>query len=119
VVKYVVPDLIQYGEVKRPIIGVELLTNPQLARQLDLEGALVINVTKGGGADAAGIKGTVRDRNGNIKWGDIIIGVNEDKIESNNDLVYALEKYNPGDKVRIKLLRKEELIEKEVELGSN
>ena len=118
VLKYVIPDLIEYGEVKRPVLGIELLTNPQVARRLKLKGALVINVTKGGGADLAGVQGTIRDQSGNIEWGDIIIGINEDKIESNNDLVYALEKFKAGDQIRVKLLRDDQLIEKEIQLGN-
>lgn len=119
VIKYAVPDLIQFGAIKRPVLGVELLTNPQMVKRLNIKGALVVNVTKGGGAEEVGIIGTRRDRNGDISWGDIIIGINEEKIESNSDLVYALEKFKAGDMVRVKLLRKNELIEKEIELGSN
>jgi S1-C subfamily serine protease len=118
VVKYVIPDLIQFGALKRPVLGVELLTNPQLVERFKIVGALVVNVTKGGGAEAAGIIGTKRNRNGDISWGDIIIGVNEEKIESNSDLVYALEKYEEGDIVRVKLMRNDNLVETEIKLGS-
>lgn len=117
VVRWVVPELIQYGKVKRPTLGVEL-ARQQIVQRLGLEGALVLDVIKNGAADRAGIQPTYRDRSGTIRLGDIIVGVNNEKITSNNDLYLALEKYNPGDAVRIKFLRDERPSEVEVRLDA-
>ncbi len=119
VVKWAVPDLIKHGRIQRPILGVELLTNQQVADRLDLQGALIINVTKGSGADQAGLRGTSRDRNGNIELGDIIVGVGDSEVASNNDLILALEKYKVGDLVSIRINRNDQVIELEVELSSS
>jgi len=96
VVKWVVPDLIQYGRVNRPLIGVEL------ARPLrDVEGAVVLNVVEDSPAEAAGLRGTVLDNRGNIVLGDVIVAVNEDPIATNSDLYLALEKYRAGEEVTV------------------
>lgn len=115
VVRWVVPELIQYGKVKRPSLGVEL-ARQQIVQRLGLKGALVLDVIKNGAADRAGILPTYRDRSGTIQLGDIIVGINKATITSNNDLYLELEKYNPGETVRVKLLRDERTTEVEVRL---
>lgn len=51
-----------------------------------------------------------------LKKGDIIISVNGHPISSVKDLSDVLKRHQPGDKIRIKILREEKEIEKEVEL---
>lgn len=114
-VSWVIPELIQYGRLKRPSLGVEL-ARPQIASRLGLEGALVIDVIKGGAADRSGIRPTMRDRRGGILLGDIIISFNNEGIKNNNDLLLALEKYEPGDRILLRFLRDEQEMEVEVEL---
>ena len=99
VVSWVVPELIKYGELRRPSLGIEVA--PQyVLRNTDIEGLLIVGVVKGGPADKAGIKPTTR-----AELGDIILSINDEKIGSYNDLVLTLEKYQPGDKVSVELLR--------------
>ena len=115
VVTWVIPELIQFGKIQRPTLGVEL-ARPQITRQWGLQGALVIDVIKGSGSDNAGIRPTYRNRDGRIVLGDIIVGINNEKIQSNNDLVLSLENYKPGDRVIVSLLREEKVVEVEVVL---
>ncbi|NUO01671.1 MAG: trypsin-like peptidase domain-containing protein [Saprospiraceae bacterium] len=117
VVRWVVPELIQYGKVKRPSLGVEL-ARQQIVQRLGLEGALVLDVIKNSAAERAGIQPTYRDRSGAIRLGDIIVGINNEKITSNNDLYLALEQYNPGESVKIKLLRDERPVVVELKLDT-
>jgi S1-C subfamily serine protease len=115
VVSWVVPELIEYGMVKRPSLGVDL-ARPQIVSRLGLKGALVIDVAEGGAAARAGVQPTTRDRRGAIRLGDIIVGMGRESIESNNDLLLALEKYEPGDEVKLRLIREEKEIELTVRL---
>lgn len=110
VVSWVVPELIEYGRLKRPTLGVEL-ARPQIVERLGLKGALIIDVIEGGAAAKAGIRPTMRDRRGSIILGDIIIGLGEETIKSSNDLLLALEQYEPGDEVVLRLLRDEEEVQ--------
>ncbi len=115
VVSWVVPELIKYGELKRPSLGVEL-ARQQLVTRLGLEGALVIYVVEGSAAQKAGIKPTTRDRSGAIDMGDIIVQLGTERIKSNNDLLLALEKYKPGELVKVRVLRGKSEIEFNVKL---
>ena len=116
-VNWVVSDLIKFGEVKRPKIGVELLP-PQYAKNWGVEGAMVMRLVPGGGAEKAGLKALEQTKNGEIIFGDIITEVNGKKVANNNDLFLILEKHNPGDRVRIKYLRTETENTTTVLLGS-
>lgn len=107
VVNWVVPELITYGKLQRPSLGVELATSQQTKR-IGLEGALVLGTTPGGAAEKAGIRPTYRDRYGRISLGDVIVGIDNEKISSPNDLVLILEKYKPGDVVKVKIMRGKE-----------
>ncbi|PTM13867.1 MAG: 2-alkenal reductase [Bacteroidetes bacterium] len=114
VVAWVVPDLIQYGQVNRPLIGVEL------ARPLrGIEGAVVLDVVKGSPAEVAGIQATKMDDYGNVLLGDVITAINNDPITSNSDLYLALEKYKVGDQVTVTIRRKDRELKLPVRLKSS
>jgi S1-C subfamily serine protease len=116
-VNWVVSDIVKYGMVKRPVLGIEILPS-QYAENWGVEGVMISNVLKDGGASKAGLKPLEQTRNGDIIFGDIIIAVNDIPIRSNNDLFLALEKYNAGDKVKVKYIREESEKVVEVLLGS-
>lgn len=114
VVKWVVPELIKYGKIKRPTMGIEF------ARPLrNITGALVYDVIAGGPADKAGIQPTVVDRYGRVRLGDIIIGFDDEKINSTNDLTLALEKYKTGDEVKLMIIRDEAQLQVQLTLAEN
>ena len=62
----VVNDLLQYGRVRKPSLGISPIpVNGQLARLLELpvrEGLLIAEVTPGGAASRAGIRGASRSK---------------------------------------------------------
>lgn len=103
-VNRVVPELIRYGRVIRPGIGVQVAED-QLARRLGLTGVLVVDVTQGSAAARAGIRSTKRDSFGRVRLGDVIVAIDGKKIESTNDLFLVLEGYKVGDSVNLSLLR--------------
>lgn len=104
-VKWVVPELIRYGKVQRPTLGIEIAP-AQITERLGIEeGVLVINVQEGSAAKRAGIRPTYRSQNGGVVVGDVIVGINNDKIVKGNEISLFLEKYKPGDVVNVKILR--------------
>ena len=115
-VNWVVPELITHGRIERPALGVELASEQLMAR-LGLEGALVVNVYRGSGAERAGIEPTYRDSRGRVVLGDRIVAVDGQPVASRLDLVLLLERYRPGDRVAVILDRAGERLEVEVELG--
>ncbi len=114
VVTWVVPDLIQFGQVNRPLIGVSL------ARPLrNIEGAVVVEVVEDSPAANAGIQPTTMDRFGNINLGDVIVAINDDQVTSNSDLYLALEKYQAGDQVTVTVQRDDQLVDLPIRLISS
>ena len=103
-VNWVVPDLIKYGEVRRPVLGVSLLP-AYYAKGMSEGGLIIAEVVKGGPAAKAGLKAISQDRAGRWVPGDIITAINGIKIEDYNDLVLALEKYQVGQKVKLSVER--------------
>jgi S1-C subfamily serine protease len=99
-VNWVVPELIKYGVVKRPTIGVALLSEYQAA-QVGLKGAVIGQVVSNGPADRAGLRGFRRSSNGDFELGDVITGLGDDVVNSFDDLILALEKFKVSDKVKI------------------
>jgi len=105
-VNRIVPQLIRQGEITRPGLGVRL-GDDRISRRLNLPGVLIIDVDKGSPAEAAGLRGTRTDARGSIALGDIIVSVNDDRIETANDLFTALEKYAVGQTVKVIVMRGE------------
>jgi S1-C subfamily serine protease len=112
----VVSDLLQYGSVQRGIIQASFVQlNRSIAQyaKLDIaQGVLVSEVTEGGNADVAGIKGgTEAVRYGSRSprtiylGGDIITAVNGVSVTSLADYFSLLESKRPGDTVRVTLHR--------------
>jgi S1-C subfamily serine protease len=117
-VNWVVPDLIRYGRIRRPVIGIS--PDDQYLRRVGLEGVLVLSVTQGSGAERAGLRPTLVDRRGALaQLGDIIVAIEGEKIEDFADLQLALERFEPGQRVRLTVLRDEEEVEVTVELGDS
>lgn len=103
-VRWVVPELIQHGKIKRPSLGIDV-AQAQLERRLGIEGALVLRVEDGSAADRAGIQPTYRNNYGEIVLGDIIVGIGNENIKSSTEIPLALEKFNPGETVKIRVKR--------------
>ncbi len=117
-VNWVVSDLVKYGEVRKPLMGITLVPT-QYTMQAGLEGAIVLDVTASSPADLSGLRPTTRNRRGEIELGDIITGINDDAITSNNDLFSVLEKYSPGDVITVVYNREGKEKALELTLGSS
>jgi S1-C subfamily serine protease len=103
-VKWVVPDLITHGRVVRATLGVHLAAL-QVGQRLGIEGALVLDVVPGSGAERAGIKPTRRDTRDRAVLGDVIVAIDGEAVKDNNDLILLLETKKPGDHVQVELMR--------------
>ncbi|TGD74004.1 trypsin-like serine protease [Mangrovimicrobium sediminis] len=114
-VRDVVPQLIAYGRVLHPIIGVELASDNWIRRNR-IDGVPVVHVYPGLPAARAGIQGAQRISARHIELGDVITHVADERVRSNDDYLSALEQYKPGDRVRIRTRRGEQEMRFEVEL---
>jgi S1-C subfamily serine protease len=100
-VKKIINDLIQFGDVKRGFIGVNYPSNEteneRLVKQngqAEGQGVYVSGVSPDGAASKAG-----------LKKGDIIIKVNENPVNSGAEMSAQVASYKPGDKINVSYLR--------------
>ena len=105
-VKEVVPQLIAYGKILRPVLGVELASD-RWTRRYGVKGVAIIRVLRGLPAAEAGMQGASRNRRGEIILGDIITHIEEQPILSQDDYLSALEKYKVGDTISLTAQRGE------------
>ncbi len=96
--KTILPDLKTKGKVSRGWLGVSVQDLPEdiakSMKQKDRQGALVAEVFRGDPASNAG-----------IKPGDIIVEVNGKKVLNSHELLLMIATFHVGDRVDIKLLR--------------
>jgi Do/DeqQ family serine protease len=98
-VKSVMTQLIQYGEVKRGMLGVQLSSQftPEIAESLGLDnakGALIQQVVEGSAADKAGVKA-----------GDVVTQINGRTVANASELRNTIGLLRVGEKVELALLR--------------
>ena len=114
IAKKIIPEIISKGYVSRPWPGFTgMPLDRHIARRLDLpvdQGLIVINVYRGTGAAAAGIRGSVvrEDFWGNQvlqQLGDVVIAVDGKKVASTDDLQNALQDKKPGQAVDVQIVR--------------
>jgi S1-C subfamily serine protease len=113
-VNRVVPELIRYGKVIQPGLGVTI-ANDRIARRLEIKGVLLINIQPNSAAEAAGLTGTSRVGD-EIILGDIIESVNDEPVSSYDDLRNEFDKYRVGDEVNLGILRGDRHIQVKVKL---
>lgn len=104
-VKSIVPQLIKYGKVIRPGLGIAVLEEQFTARFGIRSGVMIKYIDPNGPAKKAGLQGITRDRQGRFYVGDLIIGIDSHKVESYDDLYNTLDKFKIGDQVKIKYIR--------------
>ena len=108
IAKRVVPELVKNGEVRRPKLGIVPRDVESLSNQVRLPvttGVLIWNVQPGGPAANAGLRGMVQTEDGDIELGDIIVGVDGEKINNNDELYRALNNHQLGDTVSVDVFR--------------
>src|SRR5205823_11974344 len=107
--KRVIPQIIQYGEVRRPKLGASVLSVASLNEQgvgLPVRAGLVVrNVTPGTTDSNAGLRGLSQSASGNVSLGDIILSIDGEKMDDLDDLYRYLDKKQIGDTVQLNLLR--------------
>jgi serine protease Do len=109
-VKELVPQLKGKGKVTRGYLGVLIQkVTPEIAESLGMDkakGALVADVTKGGPADAAG-----------VKVGDVVVEFDGKEIRDSGDLPVIVARTPVDKKVRMKVLREKKEVTLNVAVG--
>jgi S1-C subfamily serine protease len=108
IAKRIVPQLIRDGEIRRPKLGIAPRDVASLGRQLQLpvpSGVLIVSVAPGSAAANAGLRGVVQTEDGDLEIGDIIVGMDGQKVDSNDDLFKILDKHKIGETVNVEVFR--------------
>ncbi|MEK7724299.1 MAG: trypsin-like peptidase domain-containing protein, partial [Acidobacteriota bacterium] len=118
--KRIVPQLIQFGEVKRPRPGASFYTVEDFTEKgfrMPVESGLIpYNVVPNGTLQKAGIKGLSRDGYGEILLGDIILSIDDVKMNDTDALFRYLDKKQIGDTVQAKVYRNKQEITMPIKL---
>ena len=102
-IRRLVPQIIQYGAPRRAGLGIEILSDT-IARRAGLRGVIIERVDPGGPAEEAGLRGLTR-KGAQIGLGDVIVGIDSHEVHNYDDLFNALDRYEPGSTVKVKVLR--------------
>ena len=102
----IVPQIIKTGHAEQVGIGVGVDPMQKLERRFGLDGVIVLQVPEGSAAAVAGLRGLKRTRQG-LALGDIIIGIDNARVDHFDDLYTALDKHKPADVVKVVVQRGE------------
>jgi S1-C subfamily serine protease len=108
IAKRIVPQLIRDGEIRRPKLGIAPRDVASLGQQLQLpvkSGVLIVSVAPGSPAANAGLRGVIQTEDGDLEVGDIIVGIDGQKVDNNDDLFKILDKHKIGDSVSVEVFR--------------
>lgn len=107
----IIKDLEAFGKVVRPNLGVEVVDlTPEIIRFLGInisEGVMIKEIKTDGPAYNAG-----------LKKGDIIYAINSEIVKNTIYYRKILDKYKPGDNIKIDIIRLGKRLSKNVVLGS-
>ena len=118
-VNRVVPQLIATGRYAPPVLGVA--HDPRgdaLLTRAGMTGVMVLDVTPGSPADAAGLRPARITRDGRLSLGDVIVSLDSVALENSEDLRVALDMRRAGDAIELGILRNDRRIEVMVTLAA-
>lgn len=111
-----VPQIIKYGKVIRPAIGIGILDDRKKKSLGVDKGAVITYIVPKGAASDAKLEGMMKDEYGRIFIGDIILEINKKAVNNLDDIYHELDKYKVGQEVTITYLRKKKTLETKLKL---
>ncbi|MCC6810473.1 MAG: trypsin-like peptidase domain-containing protein [Deltaproteobacteria bacterium] len=115
-VNRIVEQLIRYGKVVRPTLGI-VFAEDQVMRRLGIKGSLVLDFAPKSAAAAAGLRPTRRDAYGRVQLGDVVVQIEGKPVASVNDIYKAIDGHEVGDKVALVVERGDKRETVQVKLG--
>jgi len=100
----VIPQLINFGKLIRPGMGVSLIPD-SIAARWGIQGLAIAKVKPGSHAERAGLESAMKTRLGRIRLGDIITKIDNKPVRSFDDLARILDRHKVGDQVIVEVYR--------------
>jgi S1-C subfamily serine protease len=98
-VNSIVPQLLKYGKLTRPGLGINILLD-QVAIQNNIDGVAIVAVLPGGAAEKAGITGVKQGSSG-PRLGDVIVKMDGTDVHRYGDLARVLDAHKVGDELEV------------------
>jgi S1-C subfamily serine protease len=108
IARRIVPQLVRSGEVRRPKLGISTRDVEILKNQIELPvsaGVVIWQVAPGEAAANAGLRGLTQTEDGDVELGDVIVGMDNEKIDGSDDLYRILDKHQVGETVQLQIVR--------------
>jgi S1-C subfamily serine protease len=109
IAKRIVPQLVRNGAVLRPNLAIEMRDVSAFGPQAHLPvsaGVVIWYARPGGAAANAGLRGLVQTEDGDIELGDIITGVDGQKVGNKDDLYRILDSRQINQTVNVDIVRR-------------
>jgi Do/DeqQ family serine protease len=106
----IMSQILDYGEIRRGLLGVNIQT-------IDAEAAKALGNTIESGALITGIQAGSAAEHAGLQVGDIIVEVNDKKVDGVAELRNRIGLLRSGEEVRIKYLRENKILTARAELG--
>ncbi len=107
--KRVIPQLLQFGEVRRPKLGASLISASDVnsrGYRLPVQSGLVLQrVDPGTTAANAGLRGVSQAADGSVVLGDIITAIDGERMDDLDVLYRYLDKKQIGETIQVELFR--------------
>lgn len=114
-IQRVVPQLIRTGRAEQVGLGIRIDPEQRFERRRGIRGVVVLQVMPGSPAERSGLLGLKQSLNG-ISLGDVIVGIDKERVDDYDDLYNALDQHRAGDKVIVKVRRGNAVVELPMEL---
>ena len=107
IVRKIVYDLIDFGSVKRAVLGITMQpVDDKIAKEMklsSLNGVYIVEVSKNGAADKAGVKA-----------GDVLVAIDSTRITTPSSVQEAVSRFSPGDTAQLTVIRDGKEVELDV-----
>ncbi|MDA1304807.1 MAG: trypsin-like peptidase domain-containing protein [Nitrospirae bacterium] len=100
----VIPQLISFGKLIRPGIGISLIPD-SIAARWGIQGLIIAKIEPGSPADKAGLESAKETRLGRIQLGDIITKIDEEPVKIFDDLLKIFDRHKVGDRIAVEVHR--------------
>jgi len=105
------------NKIVYPFLGVRyVLVDEAVKQKYNLLADTGAFVVRGSNGESAITAGSAAEKSG-IKENDVILEINGEKITKNNSMAKIIQKYSPGEKITLKVLRDSKEISVDVTLG--